>query len=180
MSAVLKPAPSPAPFPALKLYELPAAFAKISDEIDDAGGELTDEIATRLAALEGNLEAKVEACCKIIQMRLRTAEARKLEARRLSDLAAVDVATADRLKQYVLMSLDAIGVDRIETQSFKVGIQMNGQASITWTKPLAELPAEYIRTIIEPDNSKAREDLKAGKELPEGFDVSRGRHLRIR
>lgn len=162
----------------LKLYELPAAFAALYEAIDD-DGEMTGELERQLAALEGNLGEKVNGICQLRQQWLRECEACGVEMERLKKRMQTKQAAEARMKRYILETLQQLGLTHYETDLFKVYIQAN-PASVAWTKTVAELPLEYQRTKIEPDLAAAKEDLKANKTLPDGFEVTNSSHLRIK
>ncbi len=73
--------------------------------------------------------------------------------------------------------MSQMGVGRYDTQLFRARIQKNSQPSIRWTG--AEIPEEFRRVTVELDGLKARDALKAAGELPDGFEVKYGTHLRI-
>lgn len=171
--------PPAAQSPALKLYQIPAAFEQLQNLIDEAvaDGEITEddskEIARQFDVLEGTLHERVEYLCRIIKMRERTAEAREAQAaiiaeesRRLKKLATTDANIAERFKAYIFGTLTKMNLPKVETENFKVRIQNNSSPSI---KPLCHvdfLPEEYRRVTTEPDLEAARATLKRGEQLP--------------
>ena len=163
----------------MTLYELTQEWAEIQDALIDSGGELTPEIEARLDALPGALQVKADGYCYVIQQLLRSADAAKAEADRLSELARVRKNAADRLKDRLKSAMETTGQLKLESDRFKVRVQKNGRPSIAWTGEPDALPCEYSRVAVSLDGQAAYEAWKAGRELPEGFKVTEGTHLRI-
>ena len=163
---------------ALRLYDLPGEFAAIEREIDESDGELSPDLEARIDALELTLEAKADAIAGLIRSADAESEAVDLEVQRLTARRNAARNRATRLKQYLHDTLDRLGRDRVEGRRFKVRLQRNGSPSIRWTRLPDDLPPEFRRVTIEPDGKAALAAYKAG-ELPEGFEATVGRHVRI-
>lgn len=163
----------------LKLYELPTAYEELEEALIEAGGELTPEIEARLDALEGNLEAKVDGLVGLAQQLARMGEAADAEAARLKRLASARTAAAGRLKEYLLRTLEQLGRPKVETDRFAVRVQRNGRPSITWPGDPSDLPMDLARLEVKLDGQAAYERWKRDGEMPEGFVVALGSHLRI-
>jgi hypothetical protein len=171
----------------LTLYGIADELVAINDMLEESGGELTDAIEAALDALEGAFAAKAEAIVRLIQAETNQAKQRaglaqpfKDEADRIFALAKVNESKADSLAKYLHRQMERLKMQRIETDWFKAWVQKNGRPSIQWTRDVRELPAIYRRETIEPDGTRIYEAWKAGAELPEGFKVEHGNHLRIR
>lgn len=82
------------------------------------------------------------------------------------------------LKQHLYESMKATGKTKFKTDLFSFGIQKNGGLQPMEIFPDVAIPDEYCRK--EPDNTKIRDALKAGKELPFAVLKERGDHLVIR
>ena len=162
----------------MKLYELPPAFAEV--ELAAADGELDAASMERLAALEGELSARVDGCCRVVRGLEARAGAFVAEAERLRSRAAVAVANARRLKEYVRQNLEAMGVPRVETALFTVRLQQN-PAAVNLAPGLEPeaLPEEFRRTRCEPDRAALLLAHKQGRPLPNGVTITRTTGLRI-
>jgi hypothetical protein len=108
-----------------------------------------------------------------------TADAAKSEKDRLYAIEKANQRAADGLKGYLLAHLERHGRDKVDTVRCRLRRVANSQPTIRWTKGEDELPASYRRITVTPDLAAVREDLKAGAEIPEGFTVVVGHHLRI-
>lgn len=163
-----------------KLYELPAIWSHIQLAINDADGEMSPKFETDLDQLQTDLEGKTRGICSLAVQMDAEADACLTEAVRLQAMARARQNTARRLRDYLLNVLQAMDVQRLDAGTFKVSVCNNSRPSISFDRDLLELPAEYIRFTPSLDTQKAYEDWKAGNQLPEGFSVRQGQHLRIR
>ena len=171
----------------LTLYELTDEWIAISEALEESGGELTPEIEAALEAIQGEFAAKAEGIVRLIQAETNQAKQRaglaapfREEADRLQALATVNENKARSLKRYLQEQMQRLKMQRIETAWFKAWIQKNGRPSIEWTRDVRELPDIYRRETIEPDGTRIYEAWKAGTELPEGFRIDHGTHVRIK
>jgi hypothetical protein len=163
----------------LRLYEIAEEFRRLDDAIDDADGELSAEVEAALDQLHLALADKVDALAALVRERDGKARFFADESADLARKARVQRHAADRLRDYLRRHLEALGLDGVQGARFTVAVQDNGTPSIRWSGPPDRLPDEFARVERSLDPAAARAALQDGR-LPEGFDVVRGRHLRIR
>lgn len=161
----------------MKLHEITNEI--LMDALVDANGEISPEAEAQLGALEEDLHAKTEAYCKIIRTFECEACAAQAEVDRLQKLVQVRTNAAKRLKAWLLQNLQRLGLERVETDLFRVRIQQNGRPSINYSGDPEALPPFMRRVKVEVNGDAAYELWKGGQELPPGFQVTRGSHLRI-
>lgn len=164
----------------MTLYEIGDELEAIETAILDAEGVITPEIAVQLEAMEGALETKVEGICQVVARLARQADSAKLEADRLTKLATGRQNAADSLKHYLQKELVRLDRKKVDTRLFVVSVCRNSRPSIAWTEGLDALPECYRKVVTSLDGNAALEEYKAAGELPEGFVVNVGSHLRIR
>lgn len=164
----------------LKLYEIADALVRVGDALIENGGELTPEIEAQLAGLEWALDDKVERTLLYTRNLEATASAADGEAQRLASLATTRRNAASRLKEYVKLEMERAGRDKVETDRIVARIAQNGRPSISWVRPIEDLPDTFVRVRRELDGTRAYEEWKHGNPLPDGFEVVRGTHLRVR
>ena len=165
---------------ALKLYEIADELRDIEDALIEAEGELTPEIEARMEAAEMAFEDKVRRICEIRQNMLRTAEAYQAEIDRLSVRVRGLGKSADSLKGYLFEQMERAGKQKIEVPPFRLAIQPNGRPSIRWTLNPEAAPERFRRVDVRIDGDAAYREWRETGELPEGFLVDIGRHLRVR
>lgn len=163
----------------LQLYEAANEWAEIQNLIAASDGQLTPEI-----------EAKIEAIAKVtpsifsgLYILIREAEAEVNYFSPESDrINGRKQAAAKRVAGFRSMAkefMKMVGEDRVDTPSRHTFRLQDGPAVIKWTKTPEDAPPEYQIHVIEVDVNKAKAVLKAGGELPEGFEVVRTRYVVI-
>ena len=163
----------------MKLYEIPGLYQAIDQALEETGCEITPEIQEQLDAADAALEDKVDRIAAIIRNATAEEEACKAEAAHFRDRATAAANKAASLKRYLQDNLEALGRDRVQGARFKVGVYQNSVPSIKWTRLPEEAPEAFQRVRIEVDGQAAHKWLKEHGELPSGFQVERGRHLRV-
>lgn len=163
----------------MQLYAITEALRSITDTDD---GELTDEAAARLDALQLSLQDKVE------DLRDRLDEYEMLIQRRkdrIAELRAMndrDERDAEWLKGYVMGCLRAAGLDGVKTAFVSASI-CKSPPSARCVVDAHDLPESFQRVIparCEPDAKAAIAFWKETGLIPVGFEITQGEHLRLR
>lgn len=164
----------------MRLYELPDAIREALDRaVDPETGEITEALGAELDALEEEFERKAEYIALLSREAKAEAAAVKVEENRLAARRQAAENRERRLKDYLQGCMIAAGIDRIEGERAKVRIQSNSRPSITWRGDPENVPEAFRRMTVSVDTAAAYEELKAGAELPEGFEVQTGVHCRV-
>jgi hypothetical protein len=163
----------------MKLWEISAELDAIADELIEAGGVISEELEAKLDAMTEAFEQKAENIALVYHDIMAHASAAKAEADRLSSLHKSHKNAADGLKAYLHEYLKRQEVDKLKTSRVNIRRQKNSRPSIEWTGPADKAPQGYQRVEYSVDTKLAYEQWKAGEELPPGFVVSRGEHIRI-
>ena len=159
------------------LYELTNNYETVLNMLYD---EDTDEqmILDTLESIEGEIEDKADGYAKIIKELEAKRDARKAEAKRLTDSVSVFDNRIKSLKQNLFSTMKQTGKTKFATDLFSFNIVKNGgKQSLTID---GEVPKEYTKTITENDTDKIRQALEEGKELPVAHLEPRGESLRIK
>ena len=151
------------------LYDLSKQFTKALEDIDyliEEGFDVSDDAyADTIEALQMPIEQKVENTIKYIKSIEALAEARKLEAKRLKEIADAELKKADRLKNYISDGLKTAGITNIQAGIFKVSFKKGSEVTVI---DEAKLP-EWAFVPQEP-KPMSKTDLKAmiknGAEIP--------------
>lgn len=157
---------------------------KLTNEYDEVLNMLYDEdideqmILDTLEGIEGEIEDKADGYAKIIKELESKKNARKEEAKRLTESAKVFENRVNTLKQNLFNSMKQTGKTKFATNLFTFNIAKNGGKQALTID--GEVPEEYTKTIIENDTDKIREALEAGQELPFAHLEPRGESLRIK
>lgn len=163
----------------LRLYDLPDAIRAVEERIIEAEGEITPEIEQELDHLEGEFERKAEHLALLSREARAEAKAVKEEEDRLKARRTAAENRERRLKDYLHSSMRRLGVDRIEGDRAKVRVQDNTRPSITWTGEDDAIPEGFKRVSVSVDGTATYDQWKAGSDLPEGFRVEVGSHVRV-
>lgn len=160
------------------LYEITGDYLRLLEMLEEE--ESIDEQAFKdtLEGIEGEFEIKADGYARVLKEL--NAESLKFKAeieRMTAKMNAIDN-NRTRLKMHLYDSMKATGKLKFKTDLFSFGIQKNGGLQPMEIVPDMEIPDEYCRK--EPDNSKIREALKNGAELPFAVLKERGEHLSIR
>ena len=159
------------------LYELKNEYLELlamaeNEELDP------QTIRDTLEGIEGEIGDKAEAYAIMINELLAKADRIDKEVARLDGWVDSLRNNAASMKNILMDTLDVLGVKKIETEHFRIGIAGNGGK-----KPLritGDVPESY--TVLKPeiDTARIRDELEKGEELPFAHLEERGRHLSIR
>ncbi|MGL4883876.1 MAG: siphovirus Gp157 family protein [Waterburya sp.] len=146
-----------------EIQQLETAIALIVDNEslteEERENQLQKTFAQWLSTGE-SFKVKAEQVARYIRHQEALAEARKVEARRIRDLAQQAENQATRLRHYLTNQMMISGVDRIDGVSTKIGLRKKQQEVLLNVSP-EKLPAEYVKVTYKPDLTKIRTLLKA-------------------
>ena len=132
----------------------------------EADGEIDPALESWLTGKEDELQAKVEGYCAVIGELEAMAEARKVEAKRIADLGALDARKAQRMRDVLREVFQRLEIGRMETTRYKLRLQNAGGKQRISVDPFETVPDEFTKTMIEPDMDKIRRALESGESLP--------------
>lgn len=160
------------------LYEITGDYLRLLEMLEDEGNLDPQAFKDTLEGIEGEFEIKADGYARI--MKELDAEAGKYDAEIQRMTARRDSLNnrSKMLKQHLYESMKATGKTNFKTDLFSFGIQKNGGLQPMEILSDVEIPDEYCRK--DPDNTKIREALKNGMELPFAVLKERGEHLSIR
>lgn len=159
------------------LYKLTNDYETVLNMLYD---EDADEqmILDTLEAIEGEIEDKANNYAKIIKELEAKQNARKEEAKRLTESAKVFENRVKALKSNLFNSMKATGKTKFATDLFSFNIAKNGGKQTLTID--GEVPEEYTKTITENDTDKIRQALEKGEKLTFAHFEPRGESLRIK
>lgn len=164
------------------LYELTGDIMELQLMLnsEDCDEEIVKDT---LEGLTGEYEIKLENCCRVIRNLEAERDARNKEAERHKSIATSLDNNITRLKTAMYNSMKATGKTKINGELFKLAIQKNGGVAPLKMQDgfnVEELPEEYTKTEIKPNNDRIRKDLEVGIKV-KGFMLGeRGESLRIK
>ena len=145
------------------LYKLTNNYETVLNMLYDE--DIDEEmILDTLESIEGEIEDKADGYAKIIKELETKRNARKEEAKRLTDSAKVFENRINTLKQNLFNSMKQKGKTKFATDLFSFNIAKNGGKQALTID--GDVPEEYTKTIIENDTEKIRQALENGEKLP--------------
>lgn len=173
------------------LHQLTAELEDFDELIDSIEGEgITPELEAAVQQLleqrDGTYEQwliKVDNYCAAITNRHALSKQRKAEAERLSKLAATDSKRVDWMKAQLKKCLESQGVKKLGLHRFSLTISNNGGVlPLKLVCEVEQLPPQFQRIEVSPDNSAIRQALEAGdiEAQKVAHFGERETHLRVR
>lgn len=149
----------------VSLYELTNNFLETMNQLESM--ELDQEtINDTLESLQMPLEEKAENVVKYIKSLEALADAKKLEAKRLSDSASADLKKAESLKTYLQSNLERANIKKLQAGVFALSFRKGSEVVEV---DEMKLPKEYWLTqVIEKPVGKPelKKLIKSGVEIP--------------
>src|SRR5262245_56301674 len=152
-------APKEKPMPTL--FQISDEISALHDLLTECGGELTDEqseaaIDQWLAETESALEKKINSYVWLVKEFEGRAEARELAAKHLMASSGADYNQAKRLKARLKDFLEMCGLQKLQTEHFKLSIQANGGilpliVPPAWERDPASAPEAFQKRLIDLD-----------------------------
>ena len=150
------------------LFQIADEIRALHDLLTEAGGELPDEQAEAaidewLAETNVALEKKVNGYVWLIKEFEGRSEARELAAKHLTASAGADLNQAKRLKTRLKEFLEICGLNKLQTEHFKLTIAANGgKAPLVfpeeWEREPAQSPERYHKVAITLDKETLRKE----------------------
>lgn len=165
----------------MRLYELTEQWRQIAEiafaEMYD--GELPADLIVQLSAIEGGIDQKLAACCRIVKEMEAANSAFAAEASRLRAKASRCEAHSDSLKRYMKEQMESCDFTTREVDSiFTVSIQKSPPSLVV--NNLDAVPTTWdVQQERKIDSRGIKDAIKAGATVP-GCEVVCGTHLRIR
>ena len=173
------------------LHQLTADLEDFGELIDSIEGEeITPELEVAVQQLLEQQEetydqwlTKIDNYCAAITNRHALVKQRKAESERLAKLAAADASRIDWMKAQLKKCLESQNVKNLSLPRFHLTINKNGGVlPMKVTCKPEELPIQFQRIEVSPDNGAIRKALELGDS--EAMQVAqfgeRDTHLRVR
>lgn len=132
------------------LFELTARQAEIEALLEEAGGELTPELERELNASSESLTAKVNGYANIFRKADLQIDAIDAEIKRLQALKKTRQNAVKSLKEYVLYSMDANGMTKIDGELIKLSIRRTKAVEIGDEEALTGMAWQALSSLKVP------------------------------
>ena len=172
------------------LYELQGTMLQIEQELDDNGGELTDELVVLLSDTELSIKQKADGYRAVIAKFSDKADAVDKEIKRLQALKKTANNAVERLKEYILRVMGTYGIKKIEgeycsmTRTATKSLEVNEEILLAaYVEKIAELQAslpDYLTIEVKVSKTAIKNKFKNTDVLPAGCAFVENDSLRIR
>lgn len=161
------------------LYELSESYVRVLALLDDKDADAA-ALDAELEQIAGAITQKADHIAALIAEFEGLVGVRKAEAQRLKERAETAQHKADRLRDYLLRHLQALGAEKISTEHFDIAVRTNPPSVEVLEQML--VPAEFIHTVTTTsvDKRAVLELLKTTGEIPDGIEIVRKQRLEIR
>jgi DNA repair exonuclease SbcCD ATPase subunit len=162
----------------MKLYEISNSLRDLLDELDEAEGELSEDLEHRLDVATMALTEKIDNVLAFAAEREAYADALRGEMERLGKRAKSVEATADSLRKYVLTSMRRAGIPKVEGLRFTARTQANPGRVVVDDE--SKIPQEFVNTRTESYiDKRALRDALLKNDVP-GAHIEQSISLRIK
>ena len=158
------------------LYEISDRYNNLRDLLENDDIPLT-VIEEAMAQVEGEFNDKASNIVKLIRTLEADAKAIKEEKSRLDKMEKARSNKAKYLKLYLESNMKATGIKKCKADIFTLAIQKNPPSVDVYD--FDKLPDEYRKVEISADNTKIKDALKNGIDVP-GAILCQSESIRIR
>ena len=166
------------------LFEIDTTIAQLIDMREDMVEASEDTAATDAEIaryLNEQLPAKVDGIRGFVRQEETIAAAAKEEAARLSAIAAARLARVERLKEYLLFTLNATGKTKLEGRTGgSISVCGNGGLQPLLIDNEQMIPQEFWEMKPVLNTEKIRRKLSADEGVPGAHLEPRGKHVKIK
>jgi hypothetical protein len=162
----------------MNMYQIEQSIRDFLDSL--IGGELSEDQLDQLDKIYKDSEDLVESCAKVYQERHAAGEALRKEGNVLIAAARRHEAACENLKEMLKHHLNRLGVPRVVTTIFQVGLQTSPpRVVVDESLDLDKLPPDLVRVKKDPNKEALLNMAKIGESLPEGVRIVQEVHVRI-
>lgn len=150
------------------LYELTNQFQLAVAHLDEMELE-QDLYQDTLDSIQAPLEQKVENIVKYVRSLEALAEAKKAEAKRLSESAAGDLKKIEWFKNYMADNLQKAGINKMQAGVFALSFRKGSEVvelSDNLDGYIDLIPEKFKKYKVDINKTEVKKALKAGAEIP--------------
>jgi hypothetical protein len=164
------------------LYEISNGMKMLLEALEDGDLELED-IADTVESLELEMADKVEQCCFVLRNMEAEMKACEEEEKRFKERKQVLANKIERFKGYILTSMQAAEMSKIDAGRFKVSRRnAGGKAPVKVLCDPRELPEEFltVTTTYTPNKDAMLQFLESGNQSEQFFLGERSQYIMIK
>ena len=172
------------------LFQLSNEMRMIEDALWESGGELTPELEQAMAENAESMAKKVDGYNAVIRSLGSKHDVLDAEIKRLTALKKVAENAQKRIKEHMLDTMNAFGIDKLEGAYCKVGKSRSTKTEVNEEMLLASYQAvinelmetlpPYLSVEIKVNKTALKDYIKAEGVTPAGVEFVENWSLRIR
>jgi hypothetical protein len=147
----------------MNIYQIEQEYLVLSNDIIEAGGEITPELETALAINKEQLQNKGINYGFVIKSLENDISTIEEEIKRLNALKSSRTKTTELLKSTIKQAMQLYGIEEIKTPTLKINFRKSESVEIDDTI----LNENYFnhKVVSTPDKTRIKEAIKSGKNI---------------
>lgn len=146
----------------MNIYEIDKELQSIIAELEESGGDLSPELAEKLAINDENFQEKITSYLHVIANVKSESDGLSSEIKRLQERKKSNDNTVARLKETIQRSMQLRDLDKMEAGTFKLSLRSSVAVQI---EDADHLPSDYMRLKAEPNKTATKKAIDAGQEV---------------
>jgi hypothetical protein len=148
----------------MNIYQIEQEYLVLSNDIIEAGGEITPELETALAINKEQLQNKGINYGFVIKSLENDISAIEEEIKRLNALKSSRTKTTELLKSTIKQAMQLYGIEELKTPTLKINFRKSESVEV---EDLFVLDHKFLveKTTYTPDKAKIKEAIKSGAEV---------------
>jgi hypothetical protein len=147
----------------MNIYQIEQEYLVLSNDIIEAGGEITPELETALAINKEQLQNKGINYGFVIKSLENDISTIEEEIKRLNALKSSRTKTTELLKSTIKQAMQLYGIEEIKTPTLKINFRKSESVEVDDTI----LDVNYFnhKVVSTPDKTAIKEAIKSGKNI---------------
>jgi hypothetical protein len=147
----------------MNIYQIEQEYLVLSNDIIEAGGEITPELETALAINKEQLQNKGINYGYVIKSLENDITAIEEEIKRLNALKSSRTKTTELLKSTIKQAMQLYGIEELKTPTLKINFRKS--ESIEVDDSVLDVNYFNHKVVSTPNKTRIKEDIKSGKEV---------------
>lgn len=147
----------------MNIYQIEQSYLSITDQIIEAGGELSTELETALVINKAELENKARNYCFVVKSLENDVSIIDEEIKRLNALKSSRNITIEVLKSTVKNAMQMYGIEEIKTATLKINFRKS--ESVEVDELVLDNDFFNYKMVSTPDKARIKEAIKNGQDV---------------
>ena len=147
----------------MNIYQIEQEYLVLSNDIIEAGGEITSELETALAINKEQLQNKGINYGYVIKSLESDINAIDEEIKRLNALKSSRTKTTDLLKSTIKQAMELYGIEELKTPTLKINFRKSESVEVD-DNMIADKFCNF-KTVRTPDKAEIKRSIKEGEEV---------------